>query len=233
MRLIVTSDAGTAARCAADEMIRACAAAIDARHVACIAVSGGRTPGQMLREFVRAPLPWASIIVAQVDERCVPAGDPRRNLGELQRVLVAEGPLPPTNLLAMPVDRADLEIAAEEYADTVLERVGPALAFDLVQLGLGEDGHTASLVPGDPVLGVTDRDVAVTQPYDGTRRMTLTYRVLQAARERLWLVTGAPKTKALAELLDGSGTTPAVRITRADSVVVADQAAAAGRAAVL
>jgi 6-phosphogluconolactonase len=224
--LIVAQDPEEAAHGAAGELARACAAAVNQRGRAVLALSGGRSPVPAFELFARAPLPWASIVVAQVDERCVPAGDPRRNLRALRRVLVETGPLPQENLLAMPVEDADLERGAAEYADTLARCLAPGAVFDIVQLGLGDDGHTASLVPGDPVLEITDRDVAVTHPYQGTRRMTLTYRALQAARERLWLVTGAAKARALAQLLDGSGDAPAMRVAREDTVVVADRAAA-------
>ena len=121
----------------------------------------------------------------------------------LQRILVGEGPLPETNLLAMPVEHADLEQAAAGFSDRLAQWLGTAGVFDMVQLGLGADGHTASLVPGDRVLEVDDRNVAVTALYQGTRRLTLTLPVLSAARERLWLVTGAAKADALAALLRG------------------------------
>ena len=224
--MIVARDPEEAARCAAAELARACVSAIAERGTAHLALSGGRSPRRMLEHLATEPLAWTSVVVAQVDERCVPGGDPRRNLAMLHAVLVESGPLPQSNLLAMPVEHDDLEAAAAGYGTLLAGHLGAAGRFDVVQLGLGEDGHTASLVPDDPVLAVTDRDVAITRAYQGTRRMTLTYRVLQRARERLWLVTGPGKRTALAELLDGTGNSPAVRVTREDSVVVADGAAA-------
>jgi 6-phosphogluconolactonase len=227
--LIVARDPEEAAHCAAGELARACAAAVAERGRACLGLSGGESPRRTFELFARAPLPWASIVVAQVDERCVPAGDPRRNLAALRAYLVDAGQLPADNLLAMPVEHEDLERAADEYARLLGERLGPAGRFDVLQLGLGDDGHTASLVPGDPVLAVADRAVAITRPYQGTRRMTLTYPMLDGAEERLWFVTGAGKVAALAELLGGAGDSPAVRVSRASSVVVADRAAAPGK----
>jgi 6-phosphogluconolactonase len=226
MRLIVAQDAEEAARCAAGELARACATAVAERGRACIALSGGRSPRRTFEHFAAAPLPWSSIVVAQVDERCVPAGDPLRNLAALQATLVDSGPLPRDNLLAMPVERDDLERAADDYGVLLDRRLGAEGRFDVVQLGLGEDGHTASLVPDDLVLQVNNRAVAVTRAYQGTRRMTLTYRVLDAARERLWLVTGVAKVAALSQLLAGIGDAPAVRVAREHSIVVADRAAA-------
>ncbi|HXW09295.1 MAG TPA: 6-phosphogluconolactonase [Steroidobacteraceae bacterium] len=226
MRVIIAPDAEAAAHGAAGELARACAAAVAERGRAVIALSGGRSPLRAFELFARAPLPWASMVVAQVDERCVPAQDARRNLAPLQRLLVEQGELPRDNLLGMPVERGDLERAADDYAAQLRERLGPDGEFDIVQLGLGDDGHTASLVPGDPVLDVDERDVAVTaRPYQGTRRMTLTYRRLQSARERLWFVTGAGKAATLAELIEGTGSSPAVRVRREDTVVVTDRAA--------
>ena len=183
----------------------------------------------MLERLRELDLPWQRIHVAQVDERIAPRGDPRRNLARLEQILVREGPLPERQLLAMPVEADDLGAAAAGY-QRLLERLGGRpLQFDLVQLGLGSDGHTASLVPGDPVLEVEDRDVAASGEYQGLRRMTLTYRAIDQARQRLWLVTGAAKAARLAELLDGRSTdrAPSVRVRRVDATVVADRDALA------
>lgn len=229
MRLIVADDAGHAARLAAEEIANSCRAATAARGRAVIALSGGSTPLAMLGGLARAPLAWDETFVTQVDERCVPSDDARRNLRSLRAVLVEQGPLAVAHLLAMPVEEDDLDAAAERHAGAL--RAMTAVAggcLDLVQLGLGSDGHTASLVPGDTVLAVRDRDVAVTAAYGGTRRMTLTYRVLNAARSRLWLVTGEGKRAALADLLRGTGASPAVQVARDHSTVIADRAAAPG-----
>ena len=131
-----------------------------------------------------------AIDVFQVDERIAPAGDPDRNLTHLLESLPADGV---ARVRPMPVNDDDLEAAAARYADEL-----PG-ALDLVHLGLGPDGHTASLVPGDPVLEVTDRRVAITGEYQGRRRMTLTYPAIEAAGEVLWLVTGADKPEGAGE----------------------------------
>lgn len=180
------------------------------------AVSGGRTPWTMFAQLV-GRVPWEKVTIYQVDERVAPDGDPDRNLTRLRRSL------PPgavADIRAMPVGTHDLEAAAADYARSLPEHL------DLVHLGLGPDGHTASLVPGDPVLDVTDRAVAVTGTYQGRRRMTLTYPTLDKARRVLWLVTGEDKVDALRRLRAGDRSIPAGRVESADAVVVADAAAA-------
>jgi 6-phosphogluconolactonase/glucosamine-6-phosphate isomerase/deaminase len=160
-----------------------------------------------------------------VDERIAPAGDARRNRAKLDEILVRHGPLPAPRLLAMPVEGGDLAAAAVTYQRLLEHYAGSPAQLDLVQLGLGTDGHTASLIPGDPVLGVRDRDVALTGEYQGLRRMTLTYPALSRARARLWLVTGAAKHDALRDLLAGVGDTPALSVARGDTIVIADAGA--------
>jgi 6-phosphogluconolactonase len=215
-----------AAALAAVEVAAACRAAVAARGRAVIAVSGGETPWRMLEQLRTYDLPWTRIHVTQVDERIAPAADPRRNLARLERILVTDGPLPRERLLAMPVEAAHLAAAAADHQRQLEALTGRPLRLDLAQLGLGADGHTASLVPGDPVLEVTDRDVALSAEYQGLARMTLTLPALERARRRLWLVTGAAKRDRLQELLTGVGDVPALRVPREDSIVVADAAAA-------
>jgi 6-phosphogluconolactonase/glucosamine-6-phosphate isomerase/deaminase len=141
-------------------------------------------------------------------------------------LLVRDGPLPAENLWPMPVEAQPIEAAAAGFQAALEAQFGRPLRFDLVQLGLGTDGHTASLVPDDPVLHVADREVAVSAAYQGTPRMTLTFPALSRARERLWLVTGASKIAPLARLLAGTGDAPAARVSRENTTVVADRAAA-------
>ena len=232
MRLIRATDAAQAALAAAEALADACRAAVAARGRASVAVSGGETPWRMLEHWRGLVLPWEHIHVAQVDERVAPPGDPRRNQTRLARILVADGPLPEANLLAMPVEADDLPRAAARYQQQLEHVAGHPATLDVVQLGLGTDGHTASLVPGDAVLEITDRDVAVTGDYQGLRRMTLTYAAIDRARSRLWLVTGVAKAARLRELLSGESgdRAPGVRVRRADSTLVADREALAGDA---
>jgi 6-phosphogluconolactonase len=180
------------------------------------AVSGGHTPWAMFAALASQDMPWTDVDLFQVDEREAPDGDPDRNLTHLRQSIGAA----PARVHAMPVTDADLDSAAASYAAALPER------FDLVHLGLGPDGHTASLVPGDPVLAVQDRLVALTQPYQGHRRMTLTYPALARADQLMWLITGADKRDALARLLAGDESIPAGRVRAARSLILADRAAA-------
>jgi len=191
-----------------------------------MAVSGGHTPWVMLRALADEKLPWKDVHVCQVDERIAPANDPDRNLTHLRASLLEHAPLGADQIHAMPVESADLADAARQYGRTLQSLAGTPPVLDLVHLGLGPDGHTASLVPGDPVLAVTDVDVALTQPYQGRRRMTLTYPAINRSRSILWLVTGADKAAVLPRLCTGDSAVPAGRIRRDNSILLADRAAA-------
>jgi 6-phosphogluconolactonase len=157
-----------------------------------------------------------------------PPTDPDRNLAHLRESLLDHAPLPPDHLHAMPVDAPDLDGAARQYAQTLRGVAGFPPVLDLVHLGLGADGHTASLVPGDPVLNITDTDVAVTGPYQGRRRMTLTFPIINRSRRTLWLVTGREKATALARLRDGDPSIPASRVLQDRALILADRTAAEG-----
>jgi 6-phosphogluconolactonase len=185
----------------------------------------------MLRALAREDLPWNAVNVVQVDERIAPAGDVHRNLTHLQESLLEHAPLPREQIHPMPVESSDLEAACAQYAQTLQMIAGSPPLLDLVHLGLGPDGHTASLVPGDPVLSVTATDIAVTGSYQGRQRMTLTYPAINRARRILWLATGPEKADALLRLRQGDLTIPAGRIGRLRAVVFADRAAAGDRAA--
>jgi 6-phosphogluconolactonase len=171
-------------------------------------------------------MPWKDVHVVQVDERVAPAGDQDRNLTHLRECLLSQVPLPSGQFHAMPVEENDLEAAAASYAAVLRQIAGGPAVLDLVHLGLGPDGHTASLVPGDPVVHITGGDVAVTGVYQKRRRMTLTYPILNRARRILWLVTGPEKAGILQRLAAGDESIPAGRIQRQTAVVLADSAAA-------
>jgi 6-phosphogluconolactonase len=180
----------------------------------------------MLRALASDELPWQQVHIVQVDERVAPAADPDRNLAHLRASLLDHAPLPPDHIHAMPVEAADLDRAAEQYTLTLRDVAGSPPVLDLVHLGLGPDGHTASLVPGDPVLDITDADVAATGPYHGRRRMTLTFPIINRSRLVLWLVTGSEKAATLVRLRDGDRSIPASRVRQDRSLVLADRAAA-------
>jgi 6-phosphogluconolactonase len=201
---------------------------VAARDQFVLAVSGGRTPWQMLRAFAGEDVPWHGVHIVQVDERVAPAGDPVRNLTNLHASLLEHAPIDPTHIHAMPVDASDLDSAAKQYQVDLEKLCGAPAVIDLVHLGLGPDGHTASLVPKDAVLNVTDVDVAITAgQYQGRRRMTLTYPILNRARRILWLVTGEDKTNALALLRNVDPSIPAGRVNQQHATVLADQPASA------
>lgn len=214
---VISDDASVALR-AAELVVEHAKSAIAERGSFTLAVSGGHTPAQMFADLARREdFPWEQTAIYQVDERIAPDGDPNRNLTLLWDNLSAQaiGRLHP-----MPVTADDLDAAADAYAAALPER------FDLIHLGIGTDGHTASLVPGDPVLDVFDRDVALTAEYMGLSRMTLTYPALNRARTLLWLVTGEAKRDALARLRAGDESIPAGRVSQAQARILADAAAA-------
>ena len=180
----------------------------------------------MLRALAREEVRWDAVQIVQVDERVAPAGNPERNLTHLHENLLRHTSLRPEQIHAMPVESQDLETAAAQYAQTIADLAGSPSVLDLAHLGLGADGHTASLVPGDPVLDITEADVALTGTYQGRRRMTLTYPILNRARRVLWLVTGVEKAAALHRLQAEDPSIPAGRVRRDRAVVFADRGAA-------
>jgi len=215
----ILPDADAVAERGAEIVAQAAADAVSSSGRFSLAVSGGHTPWAMFAALY-GRLPWEKVTIFQVDERVAPDGDPDRNLTQLQRSLP---PGAAADVRPMPVTAHDLDEAAAAYAGAL-----PG-AFDLIHLGLGPDGHTASLVPGDPVLDVSERDVALTGEYQGRTRMTLTYPVLNRARRILWLVTGSDKVDALAKLRASDRSIPAGRVAAADALLLADEAAAGFR----
>ncbi len=208
-------DADAVAAAAADYVAQCSRRSIEGKGFFTFAVSGGRTPWTMFEKLSQMDVAWSDVVIYQVDERIAPLGDVTRNLTNLERILAECRP----TIVAMPVNDEDLDEATASYAVQLPER------FDLVHLGLGPDGHTASLIPGDPVLEVLDRLVAITGVYQGEQRMTLTYEALSRADQLLWLVTGADKRSALSQLLRGDLSIPAATVEAASSLVMADVAA--------
>jgi len=226
VKIRVLADPAAVATEAAKFIAAEARAAVTARGRFVFAVSGGHTPWQMLRALATEDVPWKNVHLVQVDERVAPAGHADRNLTHLCESLLEQAPLRPEQIYAMPVEDKDLEAGAAGYARTLQEIAGTPPVLDLAHLGLGPDGHTASLVPGDPVCDVTDADVALTGVYQERRRMTLTYPMLNRSRRILWLVAGAEKMEMLARLQAGDVSIPAGRIRQTKALVLADRAAA-------
>jgi 6-phosphogluconolactonase len=217
----------------ADDVATAGADFIDARVKESIsergqftmALSGGSTPWVMLRELAKHDLPWEQVQIFQVDERVAPDGDAERNLVHIKEDFASRISLPADNLYAMPVIGNDLEEQAARYERELKKLAGTPPVLDVVHLGLGGDGHTASLVPGDPVLQVSDRDIAITSEYSGRRRMTLTYPIINRSRHILWLITGDGKAEMLDRLIRADHDIPAGRISQERATIIADTAA--------
>jgi 6-phosphogluconolactonase len=226
LKIEILEDADSVARRAAVIIAAAGRKAVAARGRFILAVSGGRTPWVMLRALAGEKLPWGKVHVVQVDERVAPAGHADRNLTHLRASLLAQAPQRTGHIHPMPVEAPDLEAAAETYARTLRGIAGSPPVLDLVHLGLGPDGHTASLVPADPVLETADADVAMTAVYQGRRRMTLTYPILNRSRRVLWVVTGSEKSDMLARLRTGDRSIPAGCVRQDRALVIADRAAA-------
>jgi len=223
--ILDSSDAAAAA--AAAFIAKAAHKSIKERDLFAFAVSGGHSPWVMLRELGKEDLDWSKVHVFQVDERIAPQGDDDRNLTHLQESLLSTAPLDPTHIHAMPVDSKDLNDATSLYAELLGSVCGKPIELDLVHLGLGPDGHTASLVPDDTVLNVTDRDVALTGgTYQGRQRMTLTYPCINRARQVMWLVTGAAKQPVFPKLQAADSSIPGGRVEQSHATLFADRDAA-------
>ena len=222
----VYPDAAEVAEAAARRIAAAARSAVAVRGRFVFAVSGGRTPWMMLARLAQLDVPWSAVQLLQVDERVAPDGDADRNLTHLRTALLGKVPVAAGQVHPMPVESPGLEDAAREYSSTLEAVAGRPPVIDLVHLGLGADGHTASLVPGDASLAVVDRSAAATGLYQGRRRLTLTYPAIDAAREVLFVVTGSDKAPMLARLLAGDPGIPAGRVRAASMRVLADREAA-------
>jgi 6-phosphogluconolactonase len=201
-------------------------AAISQRGRFFLALSGGSSPLKMFAALANEDVLWGKVHLFQVDERIAPAGHQDRNLTHLEAVLLRHITVPGGNQHPMPVESDDLDAATLDYANQMRELAGSPPVLDLAHLGMGSDGHTASLIPSDPVLEMDDRDVAVTRLYQGRRRMTLTYPVLHRARRIIWLVAGESKRQMLERLLEHDAGIPAGRVRHDNAVVFVDEAAA-------
>jgi 6-phosphogluconolactonase len=228
MKIEVLKDAEAVAREAAAIIAADARAAVAERGRYVLAVSGGHTPWLMLRALAGENVPWDSLHLVQVDERVAPAGHADRNLTHLRESLLEHAPLREGQIHAMPVESSDLAGAAKQYAAILSGIAGSPPVLDLVHLGMGPDGHTASLVPGDPALEVMDADVAATGIYQGRHRLTLTYPLINRSRRILWLVTGDEKAGMLVRLRNQDISIPAGRVNQEAALVLADRGAAGG-----
>ena len=218
-QLVVARDAPAEA---ATRIVARLQEVLDERPRATLALSGGTTPAPMLRHLAATPFEWGRVDIVQVDERVAPDGHPDRNA-----TMIAALAPPEAVLHLMPVTASDLDAAARSYAE-LLARLAPDGRLDVVHLGVGDDGHTASWPPGDPVVEVTDTDVALAGPYQGRRRMTLTVPAVNRGRHRVLLVTEASKAPVVARYLDGDPDLPVTRVVGESTVVVASPDAAPG-----
>jgi 6-phosphogluconolactonase len=221
----ILADADAVARRAAALIAEAARSAVAERGRFVLATSGGATPWRMLRHLADEDVPWEAVHLFQVDERVAPDGHPERNLTHLRESLLEHTPRPLAAVHAMPVEETDLDAAAAAYARNLRAVAGDPPVLDLVHLGLGADGHTASLLPGDAALRARADDVAATGPHQGRRRLTLTFSALHRARRILWVVTGAEKAPALSRLLQGDRSIPAGLVRRDRALVLSDAAA--------
>jgi 6-phosphogluconolactonase len=224
MQIEVLDNADQVAQKAASVIAEEARKTVAFRGCFIFAVSGGNTPWKMLRALADEDVPWKGMHILQVDERIAPEGHPDRNMTHMLESLSCVAPLLAGRIHAMQVEEAP-EAAATGYARTIREIAGSPPIIDLVHLGLGSDGHTASLVPGDPVLDVTSRDVALTGLYQGRHRLTLTYPVINLARKIIWLITGSDKKEMLHRLLDGDLSIPAGRISQEHAMILVDKGA--------
>lgn len=225
MRSEFLPDPATVATRAAERIAQVAREAVAERGRCALAISGGTTPWQAFRALAGKDLPWDRVHLFQVDERVAPAGDSERNYFHLKEALIDRIPIPDANVHPMPVEEEDLDAGARRYEAILRGIAGTPPVLDLVQLGLGEDGHTASLIPEDPALQIVDADVAVSGPYKGRRRMTLTFPAIDRARCILWLVTGSGKSEALGRLRAGDRSIPAGRVRSDRAILLADKAA--------
>jgi 6-phosphogluconolactonase len=239
----VFDDASGVAREGAERFVKLCQEAVGSRGAFHVALSGGKTPAVLFRrlaeEEMRKKVDWNKVHLYWSDERTVPPADPDSNYGMAERELIARINIPAHNVHRMQAERPDLEKAAEEYEATLRKHLpaGPGgfPCFDLIYLGMGPDGHTASLFPGSPGLAEQKRAViahhVIPPNFPPSMRMTFTFPLLNAARMVLFLITGADKTEKLREVLKGTHQPPypsqQVRPVNGQRLFLIDKAAAA------
>jgi 6-phosphogluconolactonase len=220
----VFDDAESVAVAAADYIAEQARRAIQERDRFTFAVSGGTTPWRMLSKLCECSLPWERVHLFQVDERLAPDGDTSRNLTHIRASLASRWGQLADRVHAIPIG-SDPNADVEAYASLLGRIAGTPPVLDLIHLGLGDDGHTASLVPNDPATKVSHSDVALTQPYRGQRRITVTFPLLNRARQVVWVVVGADKRAAAQRLLAGDRSIPAACVNTQRATLMGDRAA--------
>ena len=224
MKIEKHSDASQVAQSAAAYLENKIRETIKEKGSFSMAISGGKTPWEMLKILAKAPLmPWSKVNIFQVDEREAPDGHADRNLTQLFKTLEGTGIITKVNIFPMPVLAENLDDACVEYAENIKTITGDGI-LDLVHLGMGADGHTASLIPGDQVCEVIDKDVAMTfGPYQGRNRMTLTYPLINKAKEILWVITGDEKKEMVQRLIAQDPNIPAGKVSQDNALLITDQ----------
>jgi len=225
MEWITSEDVATAERAAAQYIAARLLQAVGERAAATLAISGGSTPSGMFERLAAEELPWSDVRVMQVDERIVPPDHEARNWKLFLASPLARR-IAPANRYPLPVEIDDPRLAADRYAETLIGLAGEALVLDVVHLGIGEDGHTASLFVDDPLFHETRRPVGVSQPHRGFRRLSLTLPVLNRARCVVWFVAGAARRAAVTRLFRRDLSIPASHVERDRAVCFTDPAAA-------
>lgn len=221
------ADANDLTRCAAELILDDCVEVLEARAGDyTLGLSGGRTPRLMFQALSILPVPWSRVHIFQVDERVAPAGSEDRNFTHLSECLLKLVPIPSENVHPMPVESGDLASACRRYEQEV-QHVTAGAPLDLLQLGLGDDGHTASLPPDDPILDVGDRDIWYVEEFNGLPRMSMTYPLINRAARILWLATGSAKAEMCSRLVVSDRTIPAGGVSDENAILLTDIEAAA------
>jgi 6-phosphogluconolactonase len=221
------TDANHLARCAAELILDHCVEVLGARAGDyTLGLSGGRTPRLMFQALAELPVSWSRVHIFQVDERVAPSGSEDRNFTHLSGCLLKLVPIPSENVHPMPVESGDLASACRRY-EQEMQRVTAGKPLDLLQLGLGDDGHTASLPPDDPLLEVSDRDIWYVEEFNGLPRMSMTYPLINGAERLLWLVAGSAKAEMCRRLVAADDAVPAGRVSQEGAILLVDSAAAA------
>lgn len=220
----VSKDVAGAESAAAAFIAQCLRHAVQERGLATLAISGGRSPWGMFERLSDQSVEWDQVHVLQVDERIVPLDDSARNWSQFLEGALAQR-IPPQNRHPMPVEADDVELAIGRYSATLIQWAGVPPQLDVVHLGLGQDGHTASLFADDVLLQDRRHWVGVSKVYEGHRRLTLTLPVLNSARSVVWFAVGAGRREILKRLREGDESIAAGHVRRDRAVVFTDAAA--------